>query len=80
MPGGRAVLVQPVRRLEDTEIALRDWEGAIQGAALAGSDAWRMATALETLGLTRFAKPGELQFADALWANGEQHLVDFFSG
>jgi hypothetical protein len=79
LPGGRTVRVRSVRSLDEIEAALEPWRGAVQGAALAGDGAWRLAATLEALGLTRFAAPGELQHADALWANGDRHLVDVFS-
>lgn len=69
-PGLRTVRVHLVERLDEVPAALAPWRGRLQGAALAGGRAEALAGALSALGVTRFAAPGDLQAADASWANG----------
>lgn len=69
-PGLRTVKIHSLARLEELPALLRPWEGRLQGAALAGSEARRLVPALAELGLSRFAAPGELQSPDATWHNG----------
>jgi hypothetical protein len=69
-PGLRTVRVHPLPKLERLPGLLAPWRGRLQGAALAGEDAWRIAPELEELGISRCARPGELQSPDARWHNG----------
>ena len=69
-PGGRTVRVHPVDRLEAVLELLAPWRRKLQGAALAGDRAWRLGPALEELGISRLAAPGDLQSPDASWHNG----------
>ena len=71
-PGLRTVRVHPVELNRVPEI-LSPWKGKLQGAALAGEDAWRLAPALAGLGISRCAVPGELQSPDVTWHNGGIH-------
>lgn len=72
-PGLRTVRVHPLRDLERLPEILSPWRGKLQGAALAGEDAWRLAPALAELGISRCAVPGELQSPDVTWHNGGIH-------
>ena len=72
-PGLRTVRVHPVENLERVPAILSPWKGKLQGAALAGEDAWRLAPALAGLGISRCAVPGELQSPDVTWHNGGIH-------
>lgn len=69
-PGLRTVRVHPLEDLSKLPGLLAPWRGRLQGAALAGEDAWRLAPALAELGISRCAPPGELQSPDAAWHNG----------
>lgn len=71
-PGLRTVRVHPVDLKRIPEI-LSPWKGKLQGAALAGEDAWRLAPALAELGISRCAVPGELQSPEVTWHNGGIH-------
>lgn len=69
-PGLRTVRIHPIADLAHFPELLEPWHGLLQGAALAGEDAWRLIPALERLGISRFAAPGELQSPGASWHNG----------
>ncbi|MEA2599136.1 MAG: hypothetical protein QOF89_128 [Acidobacteriota bacterium] len=69
-PGLRTVRVHPLADLARLPGLLRSWRGRLQGAALAGEDAWSLEPALRELGISRCAAPGELQSPDATWHNG----------
>ena len=69
-PGLRTVRVHPLEDLSLLPAILQPWRGRLQGAALAGKDAWRLEPALAELGISRCAAPGELQSPDATWHNG----------
>lgn len=69
-PGLRTVRVHPLSDLSRLPDRLAPWRGRLQGAALAGKDAWALEPRLRELGLSRFAPPGELQSPDASWHNG----------
>lgn len=69
-PGVRSVRVHAVASFGEAVEALEAWRGRLQGAALAGERAWATWPELGELGVSRVAKPGELQAADAGWANG----------
>lgn len=72
-PGLRTVRVHPVADLGDLPGILAPWSGRLQGAALSGEDAWRLAPDLARLGISRCARPGELQSPDVTWHNGGIH-------
>ena len=69
-PGLRTVRIHPVPDLERLPALLDPWQGRLQGAALAGRDAWGLVSRLEDLGISRCAAPGDLQSPDARWHNG----------
>lgn len=69
-PGLRTVRIHPLADLSRLPALLAAWEGRLQGAALAGADAWALAERLAALGVSRCAPPGELQSPDASWHNG----------
>ncbi len=69
-PGLRTVRVHPLEDLNRLPEILASWQGRLQGAALAGEEAWALEPRLADLGLSRFAAPGELQSPDATWLNG----------
>ncbi len=72
-PGLRTVRIHPVTDFGRLPDVLAPWNGRLQGAALAGEDAWRLAPALAGLGISRCAAPGELQSPDVTWHNGGIH-------
>jgi hypothetical protein len=72
-PGLRTVRIHPLADLAGLLDVLAPWRGKLQGAALAGEDAWRLAPALAGLGISRCAAPGELQSPDVTWHNGGLH-------
>lgn len=72
-PGLRTVRVHPMTDLGRLPDVLAPWRGKLQGAALAGEDAWRLVPALAGLGISRCAAPGELQSPDVTWHNGGIH-------
>lgn len=69
-PGLRTVRIHPVPRLAAAVTALTPWQGRLQGATLAGGEAWDQAAAVRALGVSHLALPGELQRVDVGWANG----------
>jgi Acyl-CoA reductase (LuxC) len=69
-PGLRTVRIHPLPDLERLPALLSPWRGRLQGAALAGQDAWSLVPDLEGLGISRCAAPGDLQSPDARWHNG----------
>ena len=69
-PGLRTVRIHPLPELERLPALLAPWRGRLQGAALAGQDAWSLMSRLEDLGISRCIAPGELQSPDARWHNG----------
>ncbi|HEV2845366.1 MAG TPA: acyl-CoA reductase [Thermoanaerobaculia bacterium] len=69
-PGLRTVRVHPLEDLTRLPGLLAPWRGRLQGAALAGKEAWRLEGRLTELGISRCAAPGELQSPDATWHNG----------
>lgn len=69
-PGLRMVRIHPLSGLERLPALLTPWRGRLQGATLAGEDAWKLVSQLEDLGISRCAAPGELQSPDARWHNG----------
>ena len=79
-PGLRSVRIHPLESLEKLPEILAPWAGRLQGAALAGKQAWRLQPELEALGVSRCALPGELQAADATWHNGGIHPFEALTG
>ena len=69
-PGLRTVRVHPLADLARLPAVLASWRGRLQGAALAGKEAWELESRLTELGISRCAAPGELQSPDASWHNG----------
>ncbi|HEY2736890.1 MAG TPA: acyl-CoA reductase [Thermoanaerobaculia bacterium] len=69
-PGLRTVRVHPLADLSVLPEILTAWKDRLQGAALAGDDAWRLADRLAGLGVSRCTAPGDLQSPDASWHNG----------
>ncbi len=69
-PGLRTVRVHPLEDLSRLPDLLKPWQGRLQGAALAGEDAWALEPGLAELGVSRLAAPGDLQSPDATWHNG----------
>lgn len=72
-PGLRTVRVHPFAELGALPEILSPWRGKLQGTAIAGQDAWRLAPALAGLGISRCARAGDLQSPDATWHNGGIH-------
>jgi hypothetical protein len=72
-PGLRTLRVHPLSDLERLPELLSPWRGKLQGAALAGDEAWRLVPALTALGISRCAAPGDLQSPDVSWHNGGMH-------
>ncbi|HEV2852729.1 MAG TPA: acyl-CoA reductase [Thermoanaerobaculia bacterium] len=75
-PGLRTVRIHPLKDLSDLPGLLESWRGRLQGAALAGEEAWALEPRLVELGISRCATPGELQSPDALWHNGGIHPLE----
>jgi hypothetical protein len=78
-PGVRTVRVHPLGALDQLPALLEPWRGKLQGAALAGDDAWQLVPALESLGVSRCTPPGELQTPDASWHNGGRDPLEVFA-
>jgi hypothetical protein len=74
-PGLRTVRVHPLTALARLPEILAPWQGKLQGAALAGEEAWALEPALARLGVSRCTAPGELQLPDASWRNGGVDLL-----
>jgi len=72
-PGVRTVRLHPLDRADRLPEILAPWAGQLQGAALAGKEAWALQPDLEALGISRSTEPGKLQTPDALWHNGGVH-------
>ncbi len=79
VPGLRTVRVHGVEELSDVLAALEPWRGKLQGAALAGLSAYELTRSLPLLSFSRLAPAGELQSADASWANGGIDPLAVFS-
>ncbi len=75
-PGLRTVRVHPLPDISRVPDLLTPWQDRLQGAALAGDDAWSLEPALTSLGISRCAPPGDLQSPDALWHNGGIHPLE----
>jgi len=72
------VRVHAVDALEQAVATLAPWRGKLQGVAVAGDAAERVAARLTPLGVSRIAPAGRLQEADAAWANGGIDPLDAF--
>ena len=79
-PGLRTIRIHPIENLGELPEILAPWAGRLQGAALAGDDAWRLQPELEAIGVSRCATPGDLQAADATWHNGGIHPFEALTG
>ncbi|HEV7667834.1 MAG TPA: acyl-CoA reductase [Thermoanaerobaculia bacterium] len=79
-PGLRTVRIHPLDDLARLPALLSPWANRLQGVALAGSEAKALRPALAALGVSRFARPGELQHPDASWHNGGIHPLDALRG
>jgi hypothetical protein len=64
------VRIHPLADCAQLPALLSAWSGRLQGAALAGAEAWDLSASLEELGVSRCAAPGALQSPDATWHNG----------
>ena len=72
-PGLRTVRGHPLPDLGRLPAVLAPWRGRLQGAAVVGlgsAEEATLAAALERLGVSRVAAPGELQAPDTRWHNG----------
>lgn len=76
VPGLRSVRIHPLDDMNQTEAMLEPHRGRIQGVALAGAGARSLKPLLDRLGVSRTTPAGDLQRPDALWANGETHLIE----
>jgi hypothetical protein len=74
-PGLRFVRVHALPTLTELPTRLAAWQDRLQGAALAGEAAWRLAPALAALGVSRCRPPGQLQRTEATWQNGGHDLL-----
>lgn len=75
-PGVRTVRIHPLERTEPLPEILAPWACRLQGAALAGEEAWALQQKLEALGISRCTEPGRLQTPDAMWHNGGVHPLE----
>ena len=75
-PGLRTVRVHSVSELPP----LDDWNGRLQGIAIAGQMPATVRRAFQQAGVSRFAPAGELQATDAAWRNGGIDLAAEFAG
>ena len=74
-PGLRTVRIHSVPELPP----LDDWNGRLQGIAIAGHMPATVRRAFEQAGISRFAPAGELQATDAAWRNGGIDLAAEFA-
>lgn len=79
-PGLRTVRVHPLTDLTHLPELLDPWREKLQGVTAAGESAWALAPALNDLGISRLAAPGQLQTPDALWHNGGVHPLTALLG
>lgn len=74
-PGLRTVRIHTVEGVPP----LDDWNGRLQGIAIAGHLPATIRRAFEQAGVSRFAPAGELQVTDAAWRNGGIDLAAEFA-
>ncbi|MXX74694.1 MAG: hypothetical protein F4210_08660 [Holophagales bacterium] len=74
-PGLRTVRIHPVEGVPP----LDDWNGRLQGIAVAGHMPVTIRRAFEQAGVSRFAPAGRLQTTDAAWRNGGIDLAAEFA-
>ena len=74
-PGLRTVRIHPVRELPP----LDDWNGRLQGIAVAGRMSASVHRAFEQAGVSRLAPAGRLQATHAAWRNGGIDLAAEFA-
>ncbi len=74
-PGLRTVRIHMVEGVPP----LDDWNGRLQGIAIAGHLPATIRRAFEQAGVSRFAPAGELQVTDAAWRNGGIDLAAEFA-
>ena len=74
-PGLRTVRIHPVEGVPP----LDDWNGRLQGVAVAGHMPTAVRRAFEQAGVSRFAPAGRLQTTDAAWRNGGIDLAAEFA-
>lgn len=74
-PGLRTVRIHPVEGVP----TLDEWNGRLQGVAVAGRMPSTVCRAFGHAGVSRFAPAGELQATDAAWRNGGIDLVAEFA-
>ena len=67
-PGLRTVRIHRLEDLEGLPSRLSSWQDLLQGVAMVGLEELR--PPLRALGVSRFARPGELQSPDVTWHNG----------
>lgn len=74
-PGLRTVRIHPAEGAP----TLHEWNGRLQGIAVAGRMPATVRLAFEHAGVSRFAPAGELQATDAAWRNGGIDLAAEFA-
>ena len=74
-PGLRTVRIHSISELPP----LDDWNGRLQGIAIAGHMPATVRRAFEQAGVSRFAPAGQLQATDAAWRNGGIDLAAEFA-
>ncbi len=74
-PGLRTVRIHPVEGVP----TLNEWNGRLQGVAVAGHMPATVRRVFEEAGVSRFAPAGRLQTTDAAWRNGGIDLAADFA-
>ncbi|MCY3966916.1 MAG: hypothetical protein OXG83_18035 [Acidobacteria bacterium] len=75
-PGLRTVRIHPAEGVP----TLNEWNGRLQGVAVAGHMPATVRRAFDHAGVSRFAPAGELQATEAAWRNGGIDLAAEFAG